>query len=131
MPSVLNLHLTRAGEWGKRRSKVRERRKRVEEEWWTKEVWGREKDTSEEKVHRGGKRSVDRNKGGSKSKRRAEGGKEKRRRAKFDLDSGQETWRKGGMEKFDRLGKRGKEKDSGILVKVSSLCIACCAIPPL
>lgn len=34
----------------------------MEEEWWTKEVWGREKDTSEEKVHRGGKRSVDRNK---------------------------------------------------------------------
>lgn len=103
----------------------------MEEEWWTKEVWGREKDTSEEKVHRGGKRSVDRNKGGSKSKRRAEEGKEKRRRAKFDLDSGQETWRKGGMEKFDRLGERGREKDSGILVKVSSLCIACCAIPPL
>lgn len=43
-----------------------------------------------------------------------------------------ETAVRKGWKELDRLEDREVgQKDSGILVKVSSLCIACCAIPPL
>ena len=75
-------------------------------------------------LHRRGGRSVDRN------DREGRGGVG--RGAKFGLDSRQERWREGGIERVRYTGREaGREKDSGILVKVSSLCIACCAIPPL
>lgn len=77
--------------------------------------------------HTRGIRSVDR----YEEEPNLNGGTE-RRGAKFDLDSGQERWREGGSERIRQTGReRVREKDSGILVKVSSLCIACCAIPPL
>lgn len=46
-----------------------------------------------------------------------------------DIDSVGSSY---NLEKLRQSGRRiGREKDSSILVKVSSLCIACCAIPPL
>lgn len=51
-------------------------------------------------------------------------------RVKLDLYSGHEKWRGRCQGESGRRGRwRGRKKDSGVLVKVSSLRIACCAIP--
>lgn len=76
-------------------------------------------------MHRKGKRSIDRNEEEANLKGEQRG-------EEPNLTAGKRDGEREGWREIDRQGEReGGREDSGILVKVSSLCIACCAIPPL